>query len=297
MRPSPSKPDIVIDHEIVPLAGHDHVVVAIQAQLCRASGFLRHQCGNAGKQRRLTLFAAERAAHAPAFHDHVLGLFAQRMSYFVLHFAGMLRRAVNQQVAILSGHGHGDMPLEVKLVLAAQVELSVQAVWRIAQRFLAVPPGDRFAGQDEGLLADSFLRIEYRGQQFVLDVCKTCCPARLRVTVCRNGEYRVAHILHHLRRENRIVFQYRTEIVRSGYIGRGEHRHHAGRRKNRFEIEVLELRVGMFARTYGDVQQAARFRDIVRIQRPAADVQMTAVVGQRLSDSTAGGVSCQRAYS
>ena len=85
------------------------------------------------------------------------------MSYFVLNFARVLRRAVNQQVAVLSGYGHGDMPLEVKLILTAQVELSLQAVWRFAQRFLAVPPGERLARQDEGLLANSFLRIEYRG--------------------------------------------------------------------------------------------------------------------------------------
>ena len=56
--------DIIVDREIVALAGHDHVVVAVGADLGRAAGLGRDQRAGGGKSGGLGLLAAERAAHA-----------------------------------------------------------------------------------------------------------------------------------------------------------------------------------------------------------------------------------------
>jgi len=68
--------DVVIDDEIVPLARHDHVVVAVEAQLAGAPRFIRHQSGNAGNQCRLAFFAAKGTTHTAAFNDNIFRLFA-----------------------------------------------------------------------------------------------------------------------------------------------------------------------------------------------------------------------------
>ena len=52
--------DIVVDAEIVPLAGQDHVVVAVEPQLHRPPGLLRQQRRDDGDQRGLRFLAAER---------------------------------------------------------------------------------------------------------------------------------------------------------------------------------------------------------------------------------------------
>ena len=59
--------DLVVGAEIVPLAGHDHVVVAVEPQLARPPGHARGERRDRGPLRRLGLLAAEGAAHAAHF--------------------------------------------------------------------------------------------------------------------------------------------------------------------------------------------------------------------------------------
>ena len=63
--------DVVIDREIVALAGDRHVLVAIGAILGRAPRLGGDQRAGAGEQRRLALLPAERAAHPPHLDRHL----------------------------------------------------------------------------------------------------------------------------------------------------------------------------------------------------------------------------------
>ena len=56
--------DRIIDCEIVPLAGHDHVGVAVEPELAGPAGYARRQGRNHRPLRRLRFLAAETAAHA-----------------------------------------------------------------------------------------------------------------------------------------------------------------------------------------------------------------------------------------
>ncbi len=91
--------------EVVPLAGDHHVVVAVGAQLHRAGQLPRGQRGAAGEQRRLRFLAAEAAAHAPAFHQHLVGMPAQHVRHGVLHLGRMLRRAPHVHAVVFLRHG------------------------------------------------------------------------------------------------------------------------------------------------------------------------------------------------
>src|SRR5690606_4917948 len=122
--------DVVVDDEVVPLAGHDHVVVAVKPELAGFAGVVRHHRRDAGNQRRLALLAAERPTHAAAFDDHVLEVATDRGGREVLHFTRVLCRAVYEEAAVLARERHRDLPFEVELVLPADTGTAASPVLR-----------------------------------------------------------------------------------------------------------------------------------------------------------------------
>ena len=67
------------------------------------------QCRQARGVIALAFFAAKTAAHAPHFHLHQMIGHPQNFSYFMLNFGGVLRRYMNQYLALFIGHGHGGL--------------------------------------------------------------------------------------------------------------------------------------------------------------------------------------------
>jgi hypothetical protein len=107
----------------VALAGDEHVVVAVGAQLDRALQLARRS-PRGGPQRRLRFLAAEAAAHAPALDHDVVRMQAQRMRDHVLHLARVLGRALHQHAAVFLRDGVGDLAFQVELLLAADIQLA-----------------------------------------------------------------------------------------------------------------------------------------------------------------------------
>ena len=85
--------DIVIGSEIVALAGHDHIVVAVGADFGGAAGLGGDQRAGGGISGGLSLLAAERAAHPPDLDRHIGAAKAEQGRDQVLDFARMLGRA------------------------------------------------------------------------------------------------------------------------------------------------------------------------------------------------------------
>ena len=113
------EPHVVIDAKIVPLAGHLHVVVAVEPELGRPPGPGGDQRRDPGEHRRLAFLAAEAAAHPPHLDgDGVVGN-AEDLGDGVLDLARMLRRGVDQHVAPLAGDRIGDLTFQVEVILAA----------------------------------------------------------------------------------------------------------------------------------------------------------------------------------
>ena len=112
--------DLVVVEEVVALAGRDHVVVAVGADLHRAvPSFLAATAATAAKRfgwvslppkpppMRRTMMVTAFDGHAEDVRDHVL------------HLARVLGRGVDGDVVVLAGDGEGDHALEVEVVLAA----------------------------------------------------------------------------------------------------------------------------------------------------------------------------------
>ena len=119
--------DIVVDDEVVALAGDDHVVVAVGTELDRAPEFSRRETGDGGEQRRLGLLAAEAAAHPPAMDPDRMGRQAEDPRRHLLHVGRVLRRRVDRDLAVLAGDGQRHLSLEIEVLLPADRERAGQA--------------------------------------------------------------------------------------------------------------------------------------------------------------------------
>ena len=284
--------DVVINDEVMPLARHDHVVIAVEAQLAGPSRFVRHQSGNTGNQRRLAFFAAKGATHAAAFNDDIFRQFTDRRSHQVLHLTRMLRGAVQVEIAVLGGKSCRDLPLEIKLVLPANIEAALQAVFCISQRRLTVASRDRLARQNKGSGRERGARIENCFQVFVFYCCQLCCLACLIDRFRGNGEHGLPHILNESGCENRIVGYDRPAVVFTRNIGRGHDGHHAGRPSNSAEVHFPDF--GVWPRTHADgkMQQILPLGYVIDIYGLATDMQVSAVMRYRTADRAGNRLAC-----
>ena len=116
--------DVVVDAEVVALAGHDHVVVAVEPHLARPPGLPRAERGERRPLRRLALLAAEAAAHAPHLDGDRVVVEAEHMGDDVLHLGRVLGRGMDEHVAVLAGDGERDLAFEVEMLLPADAELA-----------------------------------------------------------------------------------------------------------------------------------------------------------------------------
>ena len=124
----------------MPFAGHDHVVVPVDPRLHRPPGLVGENGGDAGVERRLGFLTAEAAAHPPDLDGDGMRGEAERVGDQVLHLARVLRRAVDQHVAVFLRHGERDMAFQIELVLAADIDAALEAVLRAFQSAVAPPP-------------------------------------------------------------------------------------------------------------------------------------------------------------
>ncbi len=230
--PTIVKADVVVDDEVMALARHYHVVVAVEPQFARPACLDRHHGCDASNRCRLTFLAAERTTHAPATADDVFRCPVGRMRHEPLNFVRVLRRAEDAQDAILLGNDHRDMPLEIELILAAQGQAALQPMWRFSDRFLGIAASDLFGRQYEALLFDGCQWIEYGLEFLIVDFRQPRSLARLIDRLRRDREYRLAGELDDFGSENRLVRDYRPAIVQSRNVVGTADVDDAGRRQH-----------------------------------------------------------------
>jgi hypothetical protein len=120
----------VIDPEIMPLAGHHHVFVAVEAALGRTARHMGRQSREAGPLRGLALLATEGSAHAAALHRHARGRQMEHVRHEMLHLGRMLRRAMQHHAALLLRHGEAHLAFKVEMFLATDAETFRKPLWR-----------------------------------------------------------------------------------------------------------------------------------------------------------------------
>ncbi len=115
--------DLVVVMEAVPLPRGHEIIVAVEPQLHRPAQPPGRHRRDAGEQCRLRLLAAEAAAHPPHLDHHLIRDQTERMRDDVLHLGRVLRRAVEVNAAVFLRHCVRDLPLEIEVLLTADVEL------------------------------------------------------------------------------------------------------------------------------------------------------------------------------
>jgi hypothetical protein len=278
--------DAVVDAKIMALAGHDHVVVAVETDLGRPTGL---RCGKGcerGPLCRLGFLAAKAAAHAPALAGDVgVGAF-QHSRHAMLDLGRVLGGTIDGHGAAFMRNGERDLALEVEVLLAADRQATVEAVAGAGERGLDVTAQELVGGKDFGL---RFERIFYRqnGTLFGnLDLGKPCGAARGIPRFGENGEDHLAVKFDLANGENGIVVKPPggTAVVEARDIGRGEHKDDARGFFHRVEIEPGDAPAGAVRGIAGgEMQRALGFELVVDIDGGSGDMAGGAVVRQRLA--------------
>ena len=171
MRPSCVEADLVVDAEIVALAGHDHVVVAVQPALDRPLQLDRRQRGDRGRIAS-PAFPCRRsrrpcAGTRPSRHCSAGPAHGRRCAALRSDAGSSNGRCTSPSSA---GTASDDLAFEIEMLLPAMMERALQAMRR-ARRWRA--PHRRASSRDrrqhEGLLAQRLLDRQDRRQILVFD--------------------------------------------------------------------------------------------------------------------------------
>ncbi len=280
--------DVVVGEEFVALAGDDHVVVAIEAQLDGPAAAHGGDGRGACQERGLAFLAAETPAHAAAMDADLVRVAPEGVRHEVLHLAGMLRRAHHEHAAIFLRQGDRDLALEVEVVLAAQLEHALQALRRARQAWQRLAAHDRVRGRDEARRGDRLADPEDGGERLVIDAGLARGAPRRVVRVGHDQEDRLAGVLHQAVGEDRVVVDHRGAVVLAGDVARREDREDSGRRGDVRKVQRAQPRVRDAAGAEGAVQRIGGERDVVGVTRLAAHVQVRALVDRRATGGAHG---------
>ena len=290
MRPVVVVADLVVVEEVVALAGRDHVVVAVGADLDGAVPLLGGDRGDGGEEVGLGLLAAEAAAHAADDDRHRVRRDAEDVGDHVLHLGRVLGRGIDGDVIVLAGDGEGDHALEIEVVLAADALHALQAVRRGRHRGGDVAALELQGLGDEGVVGgDRLGDVGDVGQGLGTRRGRAWRRGGRRRGSRRHGEDRLAVELDDLLGEDRVVVLADRADVVVVDVGRGQHVDDAGRGADRVEVDRDDLGVGGVGEAEVGVQRADRLGDVVGVFGEAGDVLVRRVVALLDVDAAADG--------
>ncbi len=268
----------VVVLETVAPAGDEEVVVAVEPQLHRLLQQVGSQRRAAGELRRLRFLAAEAAAHASAFHLHLMLHPPQHVGDDMLHLAGVLGGAQHAQPRVFGGHGIGHLAFEVELLLPAHAQAALQAMRGAGHRPFEFA-GRRLARQVHGgqhilALGMGFAGGEHRRQGLGLDhlTCQGRRAAREGLRGGHNQEDRLTDEAQRAVGQNGIVVHHGAAVIRRRNVGGGEHGHHAGLGAQAGEVDAEQLAVRQGRKPQRRVQCAVQFGRVVGVRGLTADV-------------------------
>ena len=274
-----------VQAKIVTLAGHRHVVVAVEAKLGRAAGHVRGEGGEAGPLRRLRLLAAERPAHPPALAHHRRIGRAEHACDEVLHLGRMLGRGVDPHLVVLAGHGERHLPLEIEMLLAADAHVAFEPACSGGDGGRRLPAPELVGGQHLGAGGEALVDGDAGGARLDFDAGAPCGAAG-RVTGL--GDHREDHLSvkeNLVGGEDRIVAEGGAAIVHAGNVRGGQHRQYSGGSAHRIEIDGTDRparNAGMAGRY---MHRARGLGQVVDVGGGPLDVACGTVVGEGESDA------------
>ena len=203
----------------------------------------------------------------------------------VLHLARVLGGGMDEHVAVLAGHGEGDLPFQVEVLLAAQAELADQALRRALQLLLQFAALELVVVEHGGPGDDGVVDVDCRHGRGRGDACPPCRPPGLVAGLGDHDEQHLA-VEHDLALgDERVVADaLGADVVAAGDVGGGQHVDDAGRGAHRVEIERGDAAGGDGRIARCQMQRGGRQRHVVGVVGGAGDMLDGAVVGDRLAD-------------
>jgi hypothetical protein len=278
--PAIIKPGLVLDVEIMALAGDAHVVIPVQAQLDGLAAAHGQHRGDAGDLRRLALLAAKAAAHAPAFGDHLMHPPAQGVGHHVLHLGGVLGGGEEAQGVVFTGDGAGDLAFQVEVLLAAQLDLAPQAVGGLRQGGRGVAAAHLDGGQHPGFGLGGGGGGEDGGQRIHLHPGQARGAAGSVMAVGGHGKQGLAVEKDLAGAQDGVVVLHRPAVVDARDVRGDDHVAHPRGRPHGGQVEHADASVGDAGQAQGGMQGAGGYGDVIHVGGPPGDVQVGALVGQ-----------------
>ena len=204
--PAVVKSRIIVDAEIVPFAGDDHVVVSVITHL--AGSPRRPGSDSAGHSQRiaLRLLAAKAAAHAPHFNPHGVHRHTQRLGNLMLNFRRVLRAGMDGHVAALLRQSEGDLTLQIKMLLPAHIDPALHAVRGAGQGGDGIALGpDTRPIFEPAVCGQRLLDRQDRSLCRNLDLAQSRRAAGGQMAVGHNGKDRLSGVMHPVHSQQRLV--------------------------------------------------------------------------------------------
>ena len=266
--------DLVVVVEAMALASRHEVVIAIEPELDRPAEFFGGDRRHAGEQGGLRFLATEAATHPPHLDRHLVGREVQRVRHQMLHFRGVLGRAIDQHAVLFFGHGVGDLALEIELLLPADPKLFLKPVRRGRKLRRGIAAHEMHRRHDEGTLPLRLLRRQHGGQFLVVDFTFLRGASRLIVALGDHREDRLTDALRQTVSQDGIIGDNRAAVVLAGNVSGREDSDHAWRRTHRIEIDRPYLGMRLPAEPEGAEQCAGKLRNVVGVSGFAGHVQL-----------------------
>ncbi|MNH07887.1 hypothetical protein D3C79_672890 [compost metagenome] len=279
------KTDVILDVEGVTFAGHQHVFNPRQTHLGRLAGEVgddRAQTGGAGG---LGFLAAKTTSHAAHIDDNLVHRYVEHFGNQLLDFSRVLSRAVDDHSAVFGRHHRRDLGLQVKMLLAADVQGALNAVRGARQGAGRVATLVGMAVEDEMFLAQRFDHIQHRFEVFVFDDCGHGGASGGVEIAGRNGNHRLADKLDLVDSQQRVARQQWADVFEAWNVFVGNGNAHAFEGIARVGIDAQYPSVGAVRQARIDVQLIGEFQAIVDVHRFTGYMLVGAIVLEAATDT------------
>ena len=278
------KSGFVIDDEVVPLAGDQHVIVTVGPQFRSAAQTPGGQRRNRRELVGLGFLSAKAAAHAPHLDRHRVRRHAQHKRHHMLHFARMLRRRIDRDLVLLAGDGEGDLRFEIKMILAADFHAAFEAQRRAREAGGGVAARQRQRIGDQRAAGPRCGNVENERQLVIADLRQRGGAAGGVSGQRRYRENRLAGIMHHALRQHRLVVAMRrADVVDARNISCREYCNDTRRGAHWRKIDRGEAGMRLLRQAEREMHEAVRLGHVVNICRLTAHVPRGAVMRMRLA--------------
>ena len=230
------KPNVIVNAKIMTLAGEPEIIITVINRFCRPARQMRRQRRSDCRQIALAFLAPKTAPHAAGFNRHGIIAGAKNCGNFVLDLAWMLGRGVDQHIAILARNGQCCLPLEIEMLLPANVDTAGKSAGCGGDGGIRIAARHGRCRSQKGACPHRRADGDECRQFLIADFGKTNRRPGRRHRFGSNSKHRLADIIDLGIGKNRIIAINRRTVIFSRNVSRAHYPDDAGRGGNSRQI-------------------------------------------------------------